>query len=260
MSSRRKWRIISESLNVYSGVACWERRSSQRLARWQARRGSGLPRTSWKKTKNLSRRTIRTRVQQFLFKAIRNTPMVGEVWFRIQNFEQRGVCRGCNATKSMDHILIGCTLVTTNTVWRLAKGLWNYERYRWPATSMGIILGCGNLVAMPLVNVGCRKTGATEKNKHERNRGNQATTNPDIGSRSPTVIWVLRCERVIQEKARSTTETEARWYKAINRRLTEDKIVATKIKRDKEYQAHRSHLGRPPCQILGSATTLDPKS
>ena len=49
------------------------------------------------------------------------------------------------------------------------------------------------------------------------------------------LIWVLRCERVIQEKTHTHHETKARWLKAINRRLTEDKIVATKIKRTKHY-------------------------
>jgi hypothetical protein len=48
---------------------------------------------------------------------------------------------------------------------------------------------------------------------------------------------VLRCVRVlvrvIQEKAHTEEETTARWYKAINRRLTDDKITATIIKREK---------------------------
>ncbi|KAH9023482.1 hypothetical protein EDB85DRAFT_312877 [Lactarius pseudohatsudake] len=49
------------------------------------------------------------------------------------------------------------------------------------------------------------------------------------------LIWVLRCERVIQGKQQNANETEARWFKAINWRLTEDKIAGTKIKREKPF-------------------------
>ena len=44
------------------------------------------------------------------------------------------------------------------------------------------------------------------------------------------LIWVMRCERVIQERTHSNKEIEGRWYKVINQRLTDDKITATVIK------------------------------
>ena len=50
---------------------------------------------------------------------------------------------------------------------------------------------------------------------------------------SAHLIWVLRCERVIQQKDHSENEIRNRWLSNINRRLTEDKIIATKIKRSK---------------------------
>jgi hypothetical protein len=40
---------------------------------------------------------------------------------------------------------------------------------------------------------------------------------------------------VIQEKHHDVREVEARWEKAINRRLSEDKITATVIKKQKQY-------------------------
>lgn len=46
---------------------------------------------------------------------------------------------------------------------------------------------------------------------------------------STHLIWVLRCERVINEKANSPSEVESCWHKAINARLTEDKIITTNI-------------------------------
>ena len=44
------------------------------------------------------------------------------------------------------------------------------------------------------------------------------------------MIWTLRCERVIQEKGLSDGEIRARWHRAINERLTIDKVTATKIR------------------------------
>jgi hypothetical protein len=43
-------------------------------------------------------------------------------------------------------------------------------------------------------------------------------------------IEILRCERVIQEKTHNAREITARWIKNINKRLTEDRIIATVIK------------------------------
>ena len=51
-------------------------------------------------------------------------------------------------------------------------------------------------------------------------------------SESAYLIWTLRCEHVIREKTHSRLEIKKKWTQAINRRLTEDKIIATKVKRD----------------------------
>jgi hypothetical protein len=65
-------------------------------------------------------------------------------------------------------------------------------------------------------------------------------------SEAAHLIWVLRCERVIVDdsdenqaeeqiprRTHTNTEIKSRWLKAINTRLIEDKITATKVKRDK---------------------------
>jgi len=54
-------------------------------------------------------------------------------------------------------------------------------------------------------------------------------------SESAFLIWVLRCERVIQEKNHNHQEIKARWLHVINSRLTDDKIATSKIKRDKGF-------------------------
>lgn len=111
----------------------------------QAYQGSlETDRTIWN---NLRKHTIQTRVQQFLFKALHNTPMVGEVWYHIQGFERRGDCNTCEITESMEHIPIGCTHTTTAAIWRWTREAWDHEQYKWPEISLGIILGCENLSA-----------------------------------------------------------------------------------------------------------------
>jgi len=52
---------------------------------------------------------------------------------------------------------------------------------------------------------------------------------------SAYLIWVLRCERVIQEKTLSDREIRARWRHAINERLTIDKVTTTKIIRTDKF-------------------------
>jgi len=54
-------------------------------------------------------------------------------------------------------------------------------------------------------------------------------------SESVYMIWVLRCERVIQEKALSDGKIRARWHRVINERLTIDKVTALKITRTNEF-------------------------
>ena len=57
-----------------------------------------------------------------------------------------------------------------------------------------------------------------------------------ILSESAYLIWVLRCERVIQEKPLTEGEIKARWYRAINDRLTINKTTATKIVRTNRFK------------------------
>ena len=52
---------------------------------------------------------------------------------------------------------------------------------------------------------------------------------------SAHLLWVLHCERVIREKRHLRREIESRWQLAINARLMDDKITATKIKQDKTF-------------------------
>ena len=61
--------------------------------------------TIWK---SIRKHTICLRAQQFFFKAIHNTPMVGGIWANISGYEERGKCTKCNTQESMEHILTVC--------------------------------------------------------------------------------------------------------------------------------------------------------
>jgi hypothetical protein len=54
-------------------------------------------------------------------------------------------------------------------------------------------------------------------------------------SEAAYLIWTLRCDRVINNRSHSTNEVESAWRRAINRRLAEDVITATKISRQDDF-------------------------
>ena len=80
-TTNRNIDLAKEAIHAYTG----EHETSQTI--WQS----------------IRKRTICLRVQQFLFKAIHNTPMTGEVWFNIQGHQQRGRCAPCDVTENMEH-------------------------------------------------------------------------------------------------------------------------------------------------------------
>lgn len=194
---------------------------------------SGSDETDESIWQGIRKRTIRLRVQQFLYKAIHNTMMIGEVWFKIEGLQQRGTCTPCNATENMRHILLSCRAGQASSIWKLAKNLWPHNHIQWPELNLGTILGCGSLITKTESrNEPNQRRAIGQSMKH---RGETRLLQITI-SEATHLIWVLRCERVIQEKAHTEEEVKSRWFKAINRRLTDDKITATIIKKkDKQY-------------------------
>ncbi|KAH9051854.1 ribonuclease H-like protein [Lactarius vividus] len=158
--------------------------------------------------RSIRKDTIHTRVQQFLFKAMHNTLMIGDVWFKIPGFKHRGMCTTCDTTETMEHILLACHANPVKIAWDLAKKLWPHRNLPWPAQ----------------INQDEREQGGPLKHK-AATRLLQITI-----LEMAHLIWVLRCKRVIQDLQHSPREIRACWLKAINRRLTDDKITATKTK------------------------------
>ena len=178
--------------------------------------------TLWKGIRN---RSLRTRVQQFLYKTMHGTQKIGSFWSNIPNYEMRQYCTTCHdEIESMEHILTRCDALPTRIIWDLAKSTWPHSRHLWPEINIGIIMGCGS------VNI----PGANERAPHlpdNRPRGASRLLQILV-SEAAHLIWVLRCERVIQERPHTLNEIQSRWLRAINTRLTDDKIIATKIKRN----------------------------
>lgn len=130
----------------------------------------------------------------------------------------------------MDHILTSCTADLVNIIWALAQDTWPHVQELWPNISIGLILGCGSLTT-PKDEL--REDGDDEETQQRRKdrKGMDRLLQKILISELAHLIWVLRCECVINERSHTVDEIKSRWLKAINARLTDDKIIATKIQR-----------------------------
>jgi len=180
---------------------------------------------------NMRHKEIRTKIRQFLYKAMHSTQKIGPFWRGINNFEDRQYCRTCGESESMSHILTTCQATPRRLIWGLVKQYWPCAKYRWPTLNLGIILGCGSISAQP--------TNANQRNRAQQTRKSRTQGASRLLriliSESAHLIWVLRCERVIQERQHGENKIKARWLRAINARLTNNRITATRIKREKGF-------------------------
>jgi len=99
--------------------------------------------------KNTRKKMIRPIIQQFLYKTIHRTYLIGKYWRHINGYKEREICGTCGETELMSHILTKCKEKTTQTIWRLAKSLWPYRNIPWPEITLGTILGCGGITLYP---------------------------------------------------------------------------------------------------------------
>ena len=149
---------------------------------------------------SIRRRTLRTRVKQFLYKAMHGTQKIGRFWRNIPNNKQRELCTICRVTESMEHILVNCQATPRRQIWSMAREIWPHEQSAWPEINVGTILGCG-ILSPPTNN---QRDPNERENERENERGNapkqiQGKTQllQILISESAHLIWALRCERVI---------------------------------------------------------------
>ena len=199
------------------------------LAKWAIFEINGTHETSGTIWEGLQNPTIRIRVRQFLYKAMHGTQKIGDFWDHVPGYEERKLCKTCRTTETMEHILIHCREPATRLAWRCASELWPHENPPWPKISIGTILSCGNISppAPPEEN-------DDENHRHLNKKGIVRLLRILI-SESAHLIWVLHCERVIQERVHNEREIKTRWRDAINRRFTDDRILATQVKKDQTH-------------------------
>ncbi|KZT25981.1 hypothetical protein NEOLEDRAFT_1047831, partial [Neolentinus lepideus HHB14362 ss-1] len=134
----------------------------------------------------------------------------------------------------LDHILTECETPARTLIWQLASDLWPETHGPFPQLTFGAILGAG------LLSIHTRTPDPDDSASDEDQDSEDIPGHPHPGgtcllqilvSESAYLLWVLRCERVIQGRVHSLHSIRARWINAINRRLSIDRIVAGKIKR-----------------------------
>jgi ribonuclease HI len=187
---------------------------------------NGLIETDETIWKGLQNPAFRIKVQQHLYKTMHKTQKIGEHWDHVPGHEEWRYCTTCQRTEDMEHIMTGCSARAREKIWQLAEAAWPHNHLPWPEITLGTILGCGSITSPrePAQDEG-------ENQQQRRNYRGAMRLLQILISESAYLIWVLRCERVIQPRTHSETEIEKRWLRAINKRLIDDKITATKIKR-----------------------------
>ena len=154
------------------------------------------------------------------------TPKVRYYWSHVNDPENRKMCQKCATIETMEHILIRCNKSAVRIIWDLAKRTWPHRNVPWPEISIGIILGC-SATTIPTDRI----TDNTRQSPPPHLRATARLLRILI-TELAHLVWVIRCERVIQKRNHTDREITARWLHMINKRLTEDKIITTKIKRD----------------------------
>jgi ribonuclease HI len=152
---------------------------------------------------------------QFLWKGLHNAHRIGKYWTHIPECEDRAICKVCDTTEDLAHILVECRSPGQEIIWKAAESLWLKKESQWPAVSLGTILGCG--------------LAEFRDEKNKLNHGMQRLYRILI-SESAYLIWRLWNDRVISRDREPTTEDEIvnKWKYVINQQLQVDKMLANR--------------------------------
>ena len=164
----------------------------------------------WKATKH---KDFTRKTRDFIWKGTQNAYKIGEYWFPIAGFQERGTCPICDVQEDMDHILTKCNARPRKLAWELARGLWRRRDNRALPHKLGDILGCG------LADFALNDKPNKGKNRLYR----------IIMSETAYLLWKMRNERRIRDgdtaEQPSDKEITNRWMNAINKRLTVDRSL-----------------------------------
>jgi hypothetical protein len=152
--------------------------------------------------------------------------------------------------ESMEHILVKCREKLTKLIWQLTREIWPEQTYKWPNISLGLILGSGSITA-PKEDAHLNEQ-QVEHDRRVRHAKGPTCLMHIVITESAHLIWVLRCERVIRGKVHTEGEIKSRWHQVINARLTDDRITATKIKREPKFRNLVKATWAPPLSKQGA--------
>ena len=161
---------------------------------------------------------------------IHSTHLIRKYWRNINSYEDQEICVSCNETELMSHIITQCKEKSMQLIWDLAKNFWPHRNIPWPEIDLGTILSCGCINVHPV-----RPTRNNQRQRKKTMHHGPTQLLQILLSESVYLIWVLRCERVIQEKTITEREISTRWHHAINERLTIDEVTTTKLIRNRKY-------------------------
>ena len=106
----------------------------------------------------------------------------------------------------------------------------------WPNINISVILGCGTLTTHKDKQSESEDNGSEDDQEAKQRRNERKGMDRLLQIlilESAHLIWVLRCDCVINKWSHVMEEIKSRWFKSINMRLTDDKIIATKIRQGK---------------------------
>jgi hypothetical protein len=163
-------------------------------------------------------RDFTRKTRDFVWKSTQHAYKIGEYWFPIEGFQERGVCPICNEPEDMDHILTKCKSNARSIAWKLANNLWQSKHNSPLPSELGGILGCG-----------LASFTKNDKPNKGKNRLYRILT-----SETAYLIWKMRNERRTRDNDSTAdlpeNEIRNRWTNAINKRLTIDRCQTDNIR------------------------------
>jgi ribonuclease HI/exonuclease III len=197
-------------------------RTNERIeeARAAVRNGPFTPITEGQLWSGMRAATLRKNVSQFMYKLVHDTYLLGNRWLDTGSPERARCSRCGHQNESMEHILFSCPAPERSAVWQTAQSAWIGQGKEWPAMSLGLVMACGSLRFEPPERIG---------NEGEQTHGLCIGVSRRLQiymSETAHLIWVMRCERVMQNKQTGTRAAVKRWWARVNVRLRTDRLVA----------------------------------
>ncbi|KAI0644331.1 hypothetical protein C8Q79DRAFT_914155 [Trametes meyenii] len=216
--------LLSQKI-AYKGVKAWKGHQECQMTRTQVNRAlkdrehcTGKPMEEALLWKALRKDPISRKARDFIWKLLHGAHQVGSYWKHIPGYEVQEVCPNCWIPESMEHILTECQAPGQREIWNLVRSLLRKVGFELPEITLGLAASSHTLVVA--------------QDQEEPLVGETRLTRIVL-SESIYLIWLLRCERVIQwenelGKVHSTVEIESKWYRAIERRMQLDYAAADK--------------------------------